>query len=533
MKTLTIILTAALATALTPSCVSEKSDGSASRDSQDALIVSQMNGGQTEEVLAHMDAQVDSMRKGIAKDDALTVLSRAAYIYRRYGDYMKSMEYLNEASDSLKAQPEDSIDYRTAIQLLADRANLYTQLGMTAESLKLNSEAIALSLKNDGYAISDLYRFRAMAYQNPYQPDSVMACYDKALWVLDKYPAISDKRFLKAGIQLDRAMAFIEHHDQYPDSLDRAIQILRHNLKDVDYTYNKIERFILGRALVMKGEGRQGIALMEPYLAKERENGPGENLDWAVQLTAESYAEAGMGDKLARLFPEYKAANDSALSKARLQAVVAADFKYRTAEKEAKAAELEKINRLSNSIIAWQWIAGALLLIIALGIVRALVKRNRRLVTKRKKDMEIISNLLQHQQKLNSTIEMLNTSIDGLNDKIEGLNEEIATKEHSQVVEKVMTELKPSVLSAESEKDFRRSFTRLYPRFLRELREEFPTLTQNDELVCMLIYLKLTNEEISLSLGINRLSVNTARHRLRKKFNLDKQTDLADFLQSR
>ena len=49
----------------------------------------------------------------------------------------------------------------------------------------------------------------------------------------------------------------------------------------------------------------------------------------------------------------------------------------------------------------------------------------------------------------------------------------------------------------------------------------------------MLIYMKYRSEEIALSLGISKQSVNSARYRLRKKLDLPKETDLDAFLTSR
>lgn len=75
-----------------------------------------------------------------------------------------------------------------------------------------------------------------------------------------------------------------------------------------------------------------------------------------------------------------------------------------------------------------------------------------------------------------------------------------------------------------------RAFTTLYPRFLTRLRVVCPQLTASNELVCMLIYLHLSNEEIAQCLGITRMSVNSARYLIRKKLNLDKATDLNDYI---
>ena len=48
----------------------------------------------------------------------------------------------------------------------------------------------------------------------------------------------------------------------------------------------------------------------------------------------------------------------------------------------------------------------------------------------------------------------------------------------------------------------------------------------------MLIYMKQSNEEIALCLGITRMSVNTARYRIRTRLGLPKDVDLDEFIAS-
>ena len=50
--------------------------------------------------------------------------------------------------------------------------------------------------------------------------------------------------------------------------------------------------------------------------------------------------------------------------------------------------------------------------------------------------------------------------------------------------------------------------------------------TRTDELLCMLIILKQTNEEVARTLGISRASVLQNRYRLRNKLNLPEGSDL-------
>lgn len=72
----------------------------------------------------------------------------------------------------------------------------------------------------------------------------------------------------------------------------------------------------------------------------------------------------------------------------------------------------------------------------------------------------------------------------------------------------------------------------LHPRFLTNLRRDFPMLTSADELLCMLIYLKVPPLDMAAALGISRASLNSARYRIRKRLNLDKDTSLDAFIDS-
>ena len=73
---------------------------------------------------------------------------------------------------------------------------------------------------------------------------------------------------------------------------------------------------------------------------------------------------------------------------------------------------------------------------------------------------------------------------------------------------------------------FRTAFTAAYPTALHRLRTLYPEVSRTDEMLCILIFLKHTNEEISYLLGINRASVLTNRYRLRAKLKLHEGADL-------
>jgi len=63
-----------------------------------------------------------------------------------------------------------------------------------------------------------------------------------------------------------------------------------------------------------------------------------------------------------------------------------------------------------------------------------------------------------------------------------------------------------------------------------ELKTAFPELTKEDVRLASLLILGLSSKEISNLLSIEPKSVSMRRYRLKKKLNLDKSTDLIDFL---
>jgi DNA-binding CsgD family transcriptional regulator len=66
--------------------------------------------------------------------------------------------------------------------------------------------------------------------------------------------------------------------------------------------------------------------------------------------------------------------------------------------------------------------------------------------------------------------------------------------------------------------------------FYERLQRKIPNLTGTDLKLCALIKLNFSSKEMSYLLNISHGSVNVARHRLRKKMNLDKNTNLTEFI---
>lgn len=77
--------------------------------------------------------------------------------------------------------------------------------------------------------------------------------------------------------------------------------------------------------------------------------------------------------------------------------------------------------------------------------------------------------------------------------------------------------------------NFQKYFGQVHNSFFEKLRKKFPDLTQNEIRLCALLKMDLANKEIATLLNIEPKSVRMAKYRLRKKMQMDQDTDLAAY----
>ncbi len=80
--------------------------------------------------------------------------------------------------------------------------------------------------------------------------------------------------------------------------------------------------------------------------------------------------------------------------------------------------------------------------------------------------------------------------------------------------------------------NFNRYFGTVHGNFFTKINAEFPELTTSEKRLASLIKMNLTNREIASILNIESTSVKIAKYRLKKKLNLDEETDIHSFFKS-
>jgi DNA-binding CsgD family transcriptional regulator len=76
------------------------------------------------------------------------------------------------------------------------------------------------------------------------------------------------------------------------------------------------------------------------------------------------------------------------------------------------------------------------------------------------------------------------------------------------------------------------TFIRLYPDFAHKIRAINSGITTNEMEVCALLKLGLSTKEIAIATNTSYKSVESARFRIRKKLNLNAETNLITFFSS-
>jgi DNA-binding CsgD family transcriptional regulator len=67
--------------------------------------------------------------------------------------------------------------------------------------------------------------------------------------------------------------------------------------------------------------------------------------------------------------------------------------------------------------------------------------------------------------------------------------------------------------------------------FIQKLSENFPSLTEKEKRLCVMLKLDLSSKEIATLNDISEHAVMMARYRMRKKMNMNSEENLVDFLQ--
>jgi DNA-binding CsgD family transcriptional regulator len=104
------------------------------------------------------------------------------------------------------------------------------------------------------------------------------------------------------------------------------------------------------------------------------------------------------------------------------------------------------------------------------------------------------------------------------------------TKESKQLLLLVRNKIESNIQGDEVLKRIEDQFDLVHNNFMKTLREKHPDLSSNERMMCAYLKMNLSTKEIAPLLNISVRGVETIRYRLRKKFNLEREESLTDYI---
>ncbi|MGQ1911513.1 helix-turn-helix transcriptional regulator [Marinifilum sp. RC60d5] len=200
-----------------------------------------------------------------------------------------------------------------------------------------------------------------------------------------------------------------------------------------------------------------------------------------------------------------------------------------------KDIELNRINlELAEKVKAFLIFRIIIIALVLILIILGLVVRNKKQQKKYQKDQQVN---LQKQKESKELLEIKNKELTASTLKLIEKEEIIKTlvDQMNASKEQVMTDALMTSINKSSNSlwdDFNNRFMSVNEDFYERLRLAVPDLSPTDLKVCALIKLNFTGKEMAHLLGISVNSVHMARHRLRKKMDLERNTNLSNFIAS-
>jgi len=108
--------------------------------------------------------------------------------------------------------------------------------------------------------------------------------------------------------------------------------------------------------------------------------------------------------------------------------------------------------------------------------------------------------------------------------------EQLGTRYPDKYYDTLVRKIDDNMSSVDDWKVFEANFERAHEQFMKTLKDNYPDLTPSDLRLCAFLRMNLSSKEIAPLLGISVRGVENHRYRLRKRLNLDADSNLTEFM---
>lgn len=341
---------------------------------------------------------------------------------------------------------------------------------------------------------------------------------DSTLYYLHKSESYSNKLpYSMGGALLDRAFGTILINMPDEKNVTAGINRLRRVLTvPINATQKAYIFQQLARGLIRQHKDKGGEVMLDSMYNVMNANSPSLYLDNAYHDALQYYLKKNNLPQIKRYASAYLKDNEIKSDKNTLTKVTQFVLHYNTEkqEQQLKMVKMSLNNKKQHVQILMLLLVLLLISLVSFVCIHFYKKRNYRL-----------RRLLMEERLNDLSKKLFNTTRRSyeLENKLSNILGSVSNKEQ-------IAAITPSIYKDKNEVRFRNNFTELYPSFLPRLKEQIPKITRNEEILCMLIALDQSPEEMVEIMCIARSSLNMGRHRLRQKMGLQRGESLEDFI---
>ncbi|TQM20364.1 hypothetical protein FB551_0022 [Chryseobacterium aquifrigidense] len=400
------------------------------------------------------------------------------------GEFKKAIEYLNYAEEKSKKINDDFL----AGKINQEYSQVYNRMNLPKMALDYNLKAMrsALRLKKDNqdcrFFLRYVYSTRAVYFNGIERSDSSLIYLHKAMKI--------DPNPLDIG-----HVAY--HYTQYNWNLDSANYYFKkafNQLETKRFKHNKYQRAVVlydyGSFMQVQKKNNEAIDAFTKSAALAKEINRPQLVLSNYKLLASVYKELKEADKEVEYLNKATSLKDS-IDNDQSKAITLAFNKISKKEEEEKKQKTKFQTAL--------WYGGISLLIVtvlSLYFYLQIKKKKKRLI-------ESKTIILQQEEEAKILKRKLNEN-------------------HDQLIQ----------LAKKNSAGFLALFQETYPEVSQLLLKINPYLSLSDLSFSAMIFLGFSSKEIAQYSSMEHRSVQTKKYRLRKKLNLEAETDLYQFIRS-
>ena len=150
------------------------------------------------------------------------------------------------------------------------------------------------------------------------------------------------------------------------------------------------------------------------------------------------------------------------------------------------------------------------------------LKNEKLLIEMRHKDMELANSTMLIIQK--------NKFMTKVKNEIHDIIGKLQIESNKQELRQLVKRIDKDIRSEQQWKVFDKYFDEVHQDFTKRLKEKHPELTPNDLRLCAYLRMNISSKEIAPLMNISIRGVEISRYRLRKKLDLDRDTNLTEYI---